>query len=172
MEEEKNLNQDTEKIDVQQVFQNYLIEPDFLTTNFEKSVVSLGEVNLPQIKITEEYNNNFQKINEENDNLKTIGKFNFFDNSITNLSKYNTPINVLEKPKNPPLVTKKELDSVIKQLSGNINPAIENLYKSVSAVMDKGKDPKSYTEQRPTYNGDLYFFGDEVSKLSKKFLWS
>jgi hypothetical protein len=57
-------------------------------------------------------------------------------------------------------------------LTGTINPALQNLYSSVSAVMEKGKDPKGFTEIRPTYNGDAFFFADEVKRTSQKFLWS
>jgi hypothetical protein len=154
-----------ETINVEQVVQNYLIEPDMLFSNTEKATTTLGEVKFSEEDLKQSnVNNNFQ-------NLSASGQYiPPFNNSAS--LKLTAPSVVLEKPIEPQNVSKKEFQNVLNQLTGTINPALQNLYSSVSAVMEKGKDPKGFTEIRPTYNGDAFFFADEVKRTSQKFLWS
>ena len=51
MEEKEKLdliNSNSDDVKVEQVVQNYLIEPDVFTSNSERAVASLGESNLPE----------------------------------------------------------------------------------------------------------------------------
>ena len=178
MEESKE-NKEPTSVEIEQVFQNYLIDPDYFTSNFEKAVTTLSEVKLPleQLKLESDKSNNFisenistKKFDKDDDDLKFNKNIPFFNAAST--TKLETPAIVLEKPNIIENVSKKDLNNVITQLSATVNPAIKNLYTSVSALMNKGKDPKGFTEVRPTYNGDLFFFSDEIKKVSKKFIWS
>jgi hypothetical protein len=187
MEEEKKLdfiNSNNENIKVEQVVQNYLIEPDFLTSNTEKAVFTLGDANLPQSEIINQ-NINFNleagpKLTNYTESLtdisgdteKTINLLQQIPFFKTDVTKVTTPGTVFEKSGTPSYVTKKELQNVITQINSTVNPALQNLYTSVSAVMEKGKDPKGFTELRPTYNGDMFFFSDELNRVSQKFIWS
>ena len=55
MEESKE-NKEPTSVEIEQVFQNYLIDPDYFTSNFEKAATTLSEVKLPleQLKLESE----------------------------------------------------------------------------------------------------------------------
>lgn len=172
MDEEKLdlINSNNENIKVEQVVQNYLIEPDFLTSNAEKATYTLGDANLPKIELINQNNDSLTDIFEDTE--KTVNLLQQIPFFKTDVTKVTTPGTVFEKPGTPSYVTKKELQNVITQINSTVNPALQNLYTSVSAVMEKGKDPKGFTELRPTYNGDMFFFSDELNRVSQKFIWS
>ncbi len=189
MEDNLNLNfNNTEKenVEAQQFSENYLIDPEFLFSNTEKAVTSLGDANLPQSElinknasnfvnnleikyIPPEQSTTFDNINNELNYLTKTNTKNieYFTTKKTNISPM-----VLDRPKDVDVVTRKEIQKIVTDLGTTINPALKNLYSSVSAMMEKGKDPKGFTELRPTYNGDAYFFSDELKKTSKKVSWA
>jgi hypothetical protein len=189
MEEKEKLdliNSNSNDVKVEQVVQNYLIEPDVFTSNSERAVASLGESNLPENELLNQslntpfdFGNDLKLFERPRSTTSTtvdtdttnrlLQQIPFFE---TYVPKTVTPANILEKPNEPNFVTKKEFTGVISEINGTVNPALQNLYKSVSALMDKGKDPKGFTETRPTYNGDLHYFGDELTRTSQKFTWS
>ncbi|MFN9956540.1 MAG: hypothetical protein ACK55I_25860, partial [bacterium] len=120
MEEEKKLdfiNSNNENIKVEQVVQNYLIEPDFLTSNTEKAVFTLGDANLPQSEIINQ-NINFNleagpKLTNYTESLtdisgdteKTINLLQQITFFKTDVTKVNTPGTVFEKSGTPSYVT-------------------------------------------------------------------
>lgn len=144
-----------EKINVEKISQNYLIEPADLYTNAEKASSSFISMDLPEAQ-------NINLSQEASDFLKNI-----------NIDKNIVPKEVLNlKPQNDNLQSEKELQNLKKQIDNTINPALKNLYSSVSSLANKSPDPKGFTETRPTFNGSKYFFDDELVKVSQKVSWA
>jgi hypothetical protein len=144
-----------EKINVEKISQNYLIEPADLYSNSEKASTSFISMDLPEAQ-------NINLSQAASDFLKNI-----------NIQKNIVPTEVLNaKPQTENIQSIKELENLKKQINNTINPAIKNLYGSVSSLANKSPDPKGFTETRPTFNGSKYFFDDELVKVSQKVSWA
>jgi hypothetical protein len=173
MEENK-----TKEIIAEQITQNYLLQPQDLFNSQEKASYSFADMSMPEVEAISINNYIFKDdtdINEEiieqnlteNKTSNTYEKIDF--TNVNSIPKESSPI--IFKAPSQNLETNKKINTIEQQLISNITPAISNLYKSVSALLNKGKDPKGYTEARPTYAGINLYFNDEKLRVSKTVEW-
>ena len=161
MEENK-----TKEIIAEQITQNYLLQPQDLFNSQEKASYSFADMSMPEVEAISI--NNYIFKDDTNINEEILQKDIDFTN-VNSIPKEPSPI--IFKAPSQNLETNKKINTIEQQLISNITPAISNLYKSVSALLNKGKDPKGYTEARPTYAGINLYFNDEKLRVSKTVEW-
>lgn len=144
-EEEKN-------IQAEQISQNYLIDPDDLLSEKSPENTSLGDIEYPESDRT------------------TLPQQ--LDDDDLSVRQNKTPDSVKSMPQEELELFKKDMSGLKDMVDKSVNPAIQNLYKMVSAISKKNPDPKSFTEQRTAFSSGFLFFNKEESRVSQPIDWA
>lgn len=142
------------KIEVEQISQNYLIDPMDLMTNQEKAESAFIDMKLP-----------------ESEPVTLAGTINDFLKNV-NVNKTLTPKEIMQLQKEEPVATTKELEKLKNDMLNTVTPAIKNLYSVTTSLARDRPSPSFFTEARPTYNGSNFYFDDENVRVTQHFPWS
>ena len=138
---------------VEQINQNYLIDPENLQTNAEKTNNSFLEMSLPEAEQIASYD-----LNEDN---------------FLEVSKTKTPENIFNiQNKTQEFKNSEEFKGLVSEINTSIKPSLNQMYNLVSQVINRTQDPKGFTDDRPTFNGVAFFFDEEKLRISDKPKWA
>lgn len=142
--------EENKNIEVEQINQNYLIEPSNLYSSEEEETDKNVTIDYPESDVVSIKANEVREIDAD---------------------KLKAPDSILKAESSSESIEKnlKELSNSIK---ASYDPAIKNLYNTVSALTNKRTSPTSFTDERTIFNGGIYFFQDETSRVMEKLPWA
>lgn len=68
-------------------------------------------------------------------------------------------------------VSKNDLDNVKKEIENSLTPKLKQLNDSISSMATVDRNPKRFTENRPTYSLNGLIFYDRLTQITKAPEW-
>jgi hypothetical protein len=72
---------------------------------------------------------------------------------------------------NEETITKSDLENAKKDIENSLKPVFDQMNENISSMSTTDRNPKRFTEQRPTYSLDGLIFSDRMTQITNPPEW-